>query len=95
MAVLYACVYKCSIKMCDFSYYDEGKEKETNFYIFIGGDGKFILIFSPFLIRRTDCLTCKIADMHDSFDNGVIHCTFKRSNNNLQKVITLLVKLHL
>ena len=63
MAVLYACVYKCSIKMCDFSYYDEGKEKETNFYIFIGGDGKFILIFSPFLIRRTDCLTCKIADM--------------------------------
>ena len=35
MAVLYACVYKCSIKMCDFSYYDEGKE--TNFYIFYRG----------------------------------------------------------
>ena len=87
MAVLYACVYKCSIKMCDFSYYDDdGKEKETNFYIFIGGDGKFILIFSPFLIRRTDCLTCKIADMHDSFDNVLLrYCTFKRSNTTTCK----------
>ena len=78
MAVLYACVYKCSIKMCDFSYYDEGKEKETNFYIFIGGDGKFILIFSPFLIRRTDCLTCKIADMIALIMVLLRYCTFKR-----------------
>ena len=85
MAVLYACIYKCSIKMCDFSYYDEGKEKETNFYIFIGGDGKFILIFSPFLIRRTDCLTCKIADMHDSFDDGVSYCVIARLKTTCKK----------
>ena len=51
------------------------REKKLIFIFFIGGDGKFILIFSPFLIRRTDCLTCKIADMmilRSSFDNGVI-----------------------
>ena len=39
------------------------REKKLIFIFFIGGDGKFILIFSLFLIRRTDCLTCKIADM--------------------------------
>ena len=63
----------------------EGKEKETNFYIFIGGDGKFILIFSPFLIRRTDCLTCKIADMHDSFDDGVSYCVIARLKTTCKK----------
>ena len=48
------------------------REKRLIFIFFIGGDGTFILIFSLFLIRRTDRLICKIADMHDSFDNGVI-----------------------
>lgn len=90
MAVLYACVYKCSIKMCDFSYYDEGKEKRKKkliFIFFIGGDGKFILIFSPFLIRRTDCLTCKIiADMMIALIMVLLrYCTFKRSNTTTCK----------
>ena len=61
------------------------REKKLIFIFFIGGDGKFILIFSPFLIRRTDCLTCKIADMHDSFDDGVSYCVIARLKTTCKK----------